>query len=87
MALLQLSLFTIEATTCERGHESQKMTTLLYTPGLTTSLSHLSQLRCTHKTHKQVGGITKNGQFTSSIAARYPGGFNLILAQSMARLI
>ena len=52
---------------CALGHESQKMTTLLYTPGLTASLSHLSQLRCTHKTHKQVGGIIKNGQFTSSI--------------------
>ena len=72
---------------CALGHESQKMTTLLYTPGLAASLSHLSQLRCTHKTHKQVGGITKNGKFTSSMAARYPGGFNLILAQSVASLM
>ena len=71
---------------CALGHESQKMTTLLYTPGFTTSLSSLSQLKCTHKTHKQVGGTTKNGEFTSSLAAHYPGGFNLILAQSIAKL-
>ena len=71
---------------CALGHASQKMTTLLYTPGFTTSLSHLSQLRCTHKTHTPVGGTTENGEFISGVAARYPGAFNFILAQSIARL-
>ena len=71
---------------CALGHESQKMTTLLCTPGLANSLSHLSRLKCTHKTHKQVGGVNKKGEFTSGMAARYPGSFNIILAQSVANL-
>ena len=72
---------------CALGHDYQKMTTLLCTPKLATSLFFLTRLRCTHATHKQVGGVIKNGKFTSGIAARYPAKLNLILAQSVASLI
>ena len=69
---------------CELGHASQKLTTLMVTPGVIKQLSFLTDLRCSHKTHKPAGGETKNGKFTSSEAARYPKRMNKILAHAIA---
>ena len=71
---------------CELGHASQKLTTLMVTPGVIKQLSFLADLRCSHKTHKPAGGETKNGKFTSSEAARYPKRMNEILAHAIATI-
>ena len=71
---------------CELGHASQKLTTLLVTPGLVEPLRFLGKLRCTHKTHHQVGGEQMDGKYTSAEAAQYPSNLNQLLAKAVAEV-
>ena len=68
---------------CELGHDSQKLTTLMVTPGLVDHLKHLGDLKCSHKTHRQVGGADENGEFTSAQTSAYPSQLNAILANAI----
>ena len=70
---------------CALGHESQKLTTLLITPGLVEDLLPLGKLKCTHKTHKQVGGKGEDGKFTSATSSKYPAELNQILVQAITK--
>ena len=69
---------------CEVGHESQKLTTLLVTPSLFKPLEFLNYMRCSHATHRAVGGSKIDGQFSSARSSRYPARLNDILAQAIA---
>ena len=71
---------------CELGHASQKLTTLLVTPRLVEPLRFLEKLRCSHKTHRQVGGEQMDGRYTSAEAAPYPSNLNMLLAKAIAKL-
>ena len=72
---------------CELGHHSQKMTTLMVTPKLAKQLSTLGQLRCTHKRHRPVAGMMRQGKWISARTAAYPTMFNQILTFAIANAL
>ena len=72
---------------CELGHQSQKLTTLMCTPGVARHLAHLRKLECSHKAHKPAGGERVDGRFISATGAQYPAAMNAELAGAIAKVI
>jgi hypothetical protein len=73
---------------CMLGGDSQKYTTLLYSPGLTPSLAPIDRLRCLHRDHRLPAGGAKgtDGAWDSWASSAYPADMNLLLARSVAGL-
>ena len=82
------STSTVTFAMCAFGAPWQKMTTLMYTPGMSAWLDPLRERRCTHSSHPEVaGGKKTNGTWNSTEAAAYPPDFNSYVAQAVASLV
>eukprot|EP00966_Prymnesium_polylepis_P113261 2619279-Prymnesium_polylepis.1 len=70
---------------CMLGSDFQKYTTLMFSPGLSPSLSRLNQHRCVHSSHsRQAGGFEgKDGRWISASAAAYPPEFSSLIARML----
>ena len=82
------STSTVTFAMCAFGAPWQKMTTLMYTAGMSAWLDPLHERRCTHSSHPEVaGGKKTNGTWNSTEAAAYPPDFNSYVAQAVASLV
>ena len=82
------STSTVTFAMCAFGAPWQKMTTLMYTAGMSAWLDPLRERRCTHSSHPEVaGGKKANGTWSSTEAAAYPPDFNSYVAQAVASLV
>lgn len=72
---------------CALGADFQKYTTFLCSSAFAAQLRSLTNLRCTHASHKQVGGQRRGDAFTSGDSAAYPADLNLLLAQCCATMV
>ena len=65
----------------------QKITSVMYSPGLTPWLEPLGRLTCEHVRHARVaGGVVGSQGEPSSATSAYPPQFNLYLARAIASL-
>ena len=74
---------SVDCAQCALGGDYQKLTTLLYTPGMHCALSSLAAAVCTHAGQKHgavAHGVDEDGGYESSKAAAYPAAFNRALA-------
>ena len=73
---------------CAVGAPYRKLTTLLYSRGLSAALRPFADLVCTHSSHAGAAGGSKrtDGSWSSAETAAYPTELNLLLAQALCSL-